>query len=109
MPFASLLRREGALAEIGAAGEAEQRFDAHVGVLDGFAAIADDPAGETIERLARESGQEGREGQAADRQEEKQRDTSTCLSDLPLPPIQPLPPILPLPPFSAMLPFRDRV
>src|SRR5690242_8028713 len=43
--------RERALSQIVAAGEAEERLDPHVGVLQWFAALARDAAGNAIERL----------------------------------------------------------
>ena len=46
-------RGEGALPEKVAAGEAEHRFDAHVGVWDRRAGGVDDLAGQPIERLRR--------------------------------------------------------
>src|SRR5262249_8469138 len=52
--FCVALGCERALAKVGATGETKQRFDAHVGIFDDLAAIADDLAGETIERLCEE-------------------------------------------------------
>src|SRR5437899_11386035 len=117
--FRVALRRERALAQVGAAGEAEQRFDAHVGILDDLAAIADNLAGETIERLC-EEGRKGRKGRKGGKGGKgKNRADEQGFSDDSAPvapacpahparaasPAHPVPPALP----SVTLPFRDRV